>query len=503
MNRTLREIVRILASRFLGMVLILVVMLGAAGVVTWFSPRWYRSETTLLAKPSRMVNPLEQQQIANRDQVSLFVATQREIIKSDDVLAAALLQLDGWDGGGEGPSDQEIRQYIDQNTTKMRQVSGYVNVVTPGGPDATFTQTFTIRVDWPEQRSEAAKLATGSDVLAARKAQAFAQHLVKAYLHRYVQLERQRASAGTKFLTEKSLAAARTMLDSATAELQAFIDQELKGDLLQLINMASTGGGLETGEASLKTGAQAQINAMDARLKELRTLQKVLDTELAKKDSAELVVPDAVTRGNSSVGLLQEKIIRLKLRLNELQPRYTEAYQELRNVKAELAEARSDLRDQLTKQRTRTEQEITLLSSRRDELASHVAQSQKRVDDLAAKAANYQRLQRAVTTAQGIYDAERQRVASAVTAEQLASNPILVTVLGGPSRPDPVRPRRPIVWLNMLVALVAAVIIALAYAFLADHFDHSIKGVGDAERYLGVPVLGSIPKLGRGIVRVR
>ena len=189
MNRTLREIVRILASRFLGMALILVVMLAAAGVVTWFSPRWYRSETTLLAKPSRMVNPLEQQQIANRDQVSLFVATQREIIKSDDVLAAALLQLDGWDGGGEGPSDQEIRQYIDQNTTYMRQVSGYVNVVTPGGPDATFTQTFTIRVDWPEQRSEAAKLATGSDVLAARKAQAFAQHLVKAYLHEYHETE--------------------------------------------------------------------------------------------------------------------------------------------------------------------------------------------------------------------------------------------------------------------------------------------------------------------------
>jgi capsular polysaccharide biosynthesis protein len=67
--------------------------------------------------------------------------------------------------------------------------------------------------------------------------------------------------------------------------------------------------------------------------------------------------------------------------------------------------------------------------------------------------------------------------------------------------PHPDDPRRPVPWLNMLIAAVSGLILALVYAFVADHYDHTIKSIDDAERYLGVPVLGSVPKLGRHIIR--
>ena len=95
----------------------------------------------------------------------------------------------------------------------------------------------------------------------------------------------------------------------------------------------------------------------------------------------------------------------------------------------------------------------------------------------------------------------QDKVIAATTAKELANTPILVSVLSEPSMPDPERPRKPIFWLNMVLAIVGGVILSLIYAFSADHFDHSLKSIDDAERYLGVPVLASVPKLGRKVIR--
>jgi capsular polysaccharide biosynthesis protein len=69
--------------------------------------------------------------------------------------------------------------------------------------------------------------------------------------------------------------------------------------------------------------------------------------------------------------------------------------------------------------------------------------------------------------------------------------------------PDPEKPVKPIMLVNVVLAVAGGFILALIYAFSADHFDHTFKGVDDAERYLGVPVLASIPKLGRRMIRAK
>jgi len=47
--------------------------------------------------------------------------------------------------------------------------------------------------------------------------------------------------------------------------------------------------------------------------------------------------------------------------------------------------------------------------------------------------------------------------------------------------------------LNMAVAFVLALMIAVALAFLFEHLDNTIKTSDDVQKYLGVPVLGVIP----------
>lgn len=511
-TRTLREMVRVLASRFVGMVLILAIIVGATILATWYAPRVYRSTATLLGQPGEQFNPLADRTSTMRDRLSLFVTTQRQLVASDYVIASALMLLDG----GEMPEapaatrptdamtawDAKVASYTAENVARIRQVRGRIDVVTPGGPDATFSQTFTIRVDWPENRERAADAGVAPARFAARRAHEFTARLIDAYLYRYTRLETRRLRDTSKFLTERSLAEAREKLDAASKELQEFQEQ-LGGDLLIVRNMIGTAAGAETGAAQLSTTFRAEINRIDERLAEVEALRGEIEKQLDKSDAADLVVPTAVINAVPSINDLQRRIVALKLRINELVPRYTEEYQELRSARQELAEAREDVRDQLARHHTRLEQEQATLEARRDTLARLVQRERSEVEQLAGKVARYERLISARDAALEAYNAEQRRVIEAATAEQLAARPILVTVVEGPSHPDPDLPRRPIAWLNILIGVIAGVVLALVYAFLADHFDHSIRGMGDAERYLDAPVLASVPKLGRRIIRIR
>jgi len=510
-GRTLREIVQILARRFLGMAAILAVTLAAVAAGTLVAPKWYRSEVPLLAKPGVIGSPLEEQVALLRDRVSLFVVTQREIITSDYVLASALMKLQGKPTQSPGAgaaaatawySDKQINDYIQAHSKLMDRLRKRARVLTPGGPDATFTQVYKVRVDWSS--SDEKLISTdATPTSAAARAAGLAGAVKDAYLMRYTNLESQRAREATHLLRQDALGLAKADLDEAMAAFQQFVEQELRGDLLQVVNMV--GGravGAETGDASLATRFRGEINKIDERLAEVTTLKAAVDAELAKGETAAPVIPDAITAANPVIAKLQSKIVESKLALNALEPRYTEDYQELQHAKAELAAAQADLRGELLKQSGRLAQEIAVLNARRTTLGEKVAEDRKRVDELASKVVRYQRLQKAVESAQLIYDEEHKRVMNSVTAEKLAANPILVSVLGDATRPEPTEPRRPILWLNMLIAAVGGLVLSLVYAFLADHFDHSIKSIDNAERYLGVPVLASVPRL-RGAIVLR
>jgi len=511
-SKTLRQIIRVIAGRFPGMMIILILVVAAVAAVTYVAPKWYRSEVELRAKPGGLVNPLEYSPTSARDEVSLFVRTQRQIIMSDYVLASALMRLverpapqispeattEPWYG------DEQIAEFVRDNGRLLREVRRRVSVVTPGGPDATFTQTFTVQVDWPEEPSEARRLGEKPEDLAARRAYEMARFVTEAYLMRHAQLESRSTKEAEQLLEQKALVAALSARDAAGQALEQFISQELKGDLLPVINMAGKGGGgIETGVASLARQFRSKITDIEEQLAEAVTLRKAIEVELDKQNVMDLVVPQQVLTTNPPIAKLNERIVLLKLQLNELTPRFTAEYQEIQHVKAELLEAYNDLRDQLVKQRTRLEQQIGVLRARRQILAETLQQDREVLDRLATKVATYQRLQNDFQMTQKIFEEEKKRVVSAATVAGLADKHVLVGVLDEPSQPSPADPRRPIWWLNIVVAAFGGLILAFSYAFLSDYFDHTIKSIDDAERYLGTPVLMSVPKLGGRIVRTR
>jgi len=507
-TRTLREIIRVVASRFVGMIIIVAVVVGAAAIATFFAPRIYRSEAILMGDPGQRLNPLENQAATLRDRLSLFVTTQRQIITSDYVLATAMLRLDGVTAPADLAAnsqaktqwDQQVQQYVRDHVEDLDAVRKRVEVVTPGGTEAAFSQTMTLRVDWPEEREQARRAGMDAQELAAQRAYEMATHIVDAYMLRYAELESQRTRNTSEFLTSQSLLPAKDALDKANSDLEAF-QAKLGADLIIVRNMVGTSVGAETGSARLTTTFRGDLNNISARLAEIQALQSAIGTELAKKDTSQVVAPAAAAPLDSAISELQLRIVAIKLKVNELEPRYTPQYQELVDLRSELAAAQGDLRDELAKELTRLTQEKATLDARYAALSGVVEKDRTSVAELSAKAGRYEQLVAARDAAQTIYQLEQKRVIEAATAAKLAENPVLVTLLEDPTRPDPAHPRRPIVSLNMLLALLGGLVLALVYAFLADHFDHSIKSIDDAEDALDAPVLASVPRLGRRIIR--
>ncbi len=506
-TRTRRELARVIFSRLVGMIVIVAVLLVVVLLAAYLSPWRYRSKSLLMASPGASAT---EDRATLRERLSLFVVTQRELLLSDYVIASALMKLDGApapagamavDKKARWYSPKQVSGFIDENYKRVRQVRAGIRVETPGGADVNFTQIYSVTVEWAEDRGMTDWPSADSREAASKGAQAFAGHLLASYQYRRQYLDIEQTRQVADFRRDTATVAAEKALGEANAKLEAYITDKLKGDLLLVENMLSGIG--ETGNQSLRTTFQAEINNVDARLAELQALGEQVDKELRKPATEQVVVPTEILKANPSMIKLTDAIANLRLTLNNLRPRFTDKYKTVQDAELELKADISDLQKALKRQRTIVDQEKAGLTSRRKALVDIVAVDEKRLDDLATKTSEYKRLKRTVDGFQGIYDTRLQEAALATRDAARAKTPMEVSVIDDPTRPDAASPHRPLLWLNGLVGLLAGLTLALAYAFVADHFDHSVKGLDDVDRHVGVPVLASIPKMRGKIIHTR
>jgi len=501
------------------MVFVFLLVVAGAVAVTWRSPKWYRSEVQLLVKPSGQIASPVETRGAMRDEVVLYISTLRSLISSDHVLGSALKRLEKGSNppnlrkGADPDSldqwikdvnawEQTVKEYVSTHTEEIATLRDRLTVVTPGGPDATFTQILTVQVTWPEERGEAADLGLDPAEHAVDKAKKLADNIVAAYEQRAAELEWERSTAAAAFLSDKALAAAEIERSKTKAAYTKFITEQAREDLVDMQHLSGRGGGFGTGKASLATSYAGELTRIEESIAGLESIRNALQTQLNQPDDDAIAVPDSIMTANQSVRALETKILGLKLEINGLTPRYTEDYKELQTARAELASARKEFRIELKKQLTRAQQDIDSLSAKQKMIKGRVDAERVRLKELGALMAEWESLAADKEDAQLRYKNERDRLSEAMTAK-LSHVSILLTILGEASQPDPGKPVKPIFLVNLILAIAGGLILSLIYAFSADHFDHSLKGVDDAERYLGVPVLISVPKLGRRIIRAK
>lgn len=145
----------------------------------------------------------------------------------------------------------------------------------------------------------------------------------------------------------------------------------------------------------------------------------------------------------------------------------------------ELVGMRDSMVDQLDVKKSELKDLEDRYTKAKDNLRDKTLEDQKvknALQEYAAEKARYDKLE-------NDYIADKMRLMAPRTSVEMYSQPGLATA---PSSPN--------YRLNLIVGAVLGMILGVVVAFISNYFDTSIKSLEDAERLLGLPVLGVIPR---------
>lgn len=146
---------------------------------------------------------------------------------------------------------------------------------------------------------------------------------------------------------------------------------------------------------------------------------------------------------------------------------------------AELVGMRDAMIDQLDVKKSELADLTQRLNDAKDRLRDKTLEDQKvqtALQEYAAEKSRYDKLE-------NDYIADKMRMMAPRSSMEIYTRPVVATA---PSKPN--------YKLNLIVGAVAGAVFGVVVAFIYNYFDTSIKTLEDAERSLGLPVLGVIPQ---------
>lgn len=563
-TRSLRELSRVLFSRWLMVFFIIAAVTGATLAACLKAPKSYRSSVTFLAKEPRPQNPTAQQVSADRS-LEVFIKTQNELITSQTVLARTLVLLrapkselaQDWAQAREaleqhdtmktGTSDasrdaareavlarfaaslaavdKEVERLIADTwdgadfREDLRRLARRVKVETPGGEQIALSEIFTITVTMPGEPQQAWR---ATDLLA------------RSYVDRYRQLQAQSGGKSAGFMRTRLEGFRAQRLAKAEADLRAFVENELDSPSDVGILEQLSKSGTEAGRQIVVRRFQEELIDIDGQLAGAVQLKRELleqlpealwgqdprqgaDGELAVPRIENLgedklpdthpalvdvvtIIPEDTVKNNVVVNQLKSKEVALLIELNRLRVEFSPQYREVRDKQAEISRTRRQILRELIGEAAARDIAASILKARHTEIKTQLESEMQRLDRTTRQLVRYQELQNELAVAREEYRRLSADLASAEQFQNQEADAITLSIVDPARLPDADRPAFPNTILFTLVAAAVGLLLAVAYAFLADHFDHTFRSIGDAERYLGVPVVGSIGRHRYGLL---
>ncbi len=548
-TKTLRELMRVV---FLRTGRILLITLLAAGV-TYFvcikAEPIYRSTVTLIFKQPSDKSPVFREQ-PDRP-LEIFVKAQQQIVMSDLVLARAkviaedeklrepwirlrnaydalryhrALPSDPYDPKTarelvevqhqieefltkRGPNTvaDRVQDLLDKHQKSLSDFRDDVKLKTPGGEQVAMTESFQIQVDRP---------APGNRDKTCLNAMYAADVLSDMYMVRFRELQSRLAGAADEFM-KRVVEEHVKVINNAQARLSEFIDKELDspGDIAILEQLLKSG--TEQGFQIIATRARENTLTLKdnlARSKSMRDLLRgMLPAKAMEGDGAAqltdeevsqaiAVIPPEVTENNIIVNRLSGRMLQVQAKLTNLQSTFAKEYGSVQETEAELNQTKRQLLQELVANAKALDISIKSYEDRLTDNASEVKTIETRLDKINRRLTEYQRLKNDVEVTQKQHqDIQKEQVDAFVAAEQ-ARVAITIEKMDKASQPNPDRPAQPLTLVYTAIAGGVGLILAIALAFLGDHFDHTFRTIEDAERYTGLPVVGSVTKQGRTIL---
>lgn len=311
--------------------------------------------------------------------------------------------------------------------------------------------------------------------LSARVANSWAENFIETNLERKIQ-----ATSYGRNLLQRQLGQLKERLDTSQRQLVAYASAE------RIINLPG-----QSGDG--KTSSERSIVADD-----LASLNSVLSQATADRIQLEARYRQAGRDGastealrNQTIGNLRQRRAELAAEYQRLMVQFEPGYPSAKAIQSQLS--------QLDKSITREESRVSgsLLADyreareREEALQTRVDQLKVNYLDLRRRSIQYNIYQQEVDTNRALYDGLLQRFKEIGVAGGVGVNNISIV----DSADAPERPSSPRLVINLVVALLAGLMLGAGLAFALEQIDEAIADPGEIERRLGLPLLGSVPKV--------
>lgn len=309
-----------------------------------------------------------------------------------------------------------------------------------------------------------------------RVANAWAENFIQSNLQRKVQ-----ATSYGRDLLEGQLAEYKGRLDESQRQLVAYASEQ------QIINLPaqSSGDGTSTSERSIVADNLAALNSAltEAISDRIQAEAKAGQTGRGGASTAAL--------SNPAINNLRQRRAELAAEYQQLMVRFEPGYPAAQAIQAQI--------DQLDRSIGREESRVSgsLQSNFREsvqrERALQVKVDQLKVDylDLRRRSIQYNIYQQEVDTNRALYDGLLQRFKEIGVAGGVGVNNIMIVDLAE----VPQAPSSPRLLLNLIISILAGLGVGAALAFGLEQLDEAIADPDEVERRLGLPLLGSVPKV--------
>lgn len=313
-------------------------------------------------------------------------------------------------------------------------------------------------------------------VFSAKIANAWAEGFIQTNLERKVQ-----ATSYGRNLLQGQLGQAKERLDASQRQLVNYASAQ------QIINLPAQSGG------DGRTTSERSIVADD-----LATLNAALSQAMADRIQAEARYRQAGPAGASTEALRNNAINNLRQRRAELAADYQRLMVQFKPDYPAAQALRSQI-DQLDRSIAREEGRVSgslqadyrEAQQREQALQNKVNSLKTSYLDLRRRSIQYNIYQQEVDTNRALYDGLLQRFKEIGVAGGVGINNI--SVVDGANVPE--KPSSPRLLINLLASLLVGFGLGAAAAFALEQIDEAIADPAEVERRLGLPLLGSVPKL--------
>jgi capsular exopolysaccharide synthesis family protein len=195
--------------------------------------------------------------------------------------------------------------------------------------------------------------------------------------------------------------------------------------------------------------------------------------------------------GNSTINSLRQRRAEQASDYAKMMAQFEPGYPPARALRQQMAQVDRSIAQEVSRVQRTLQESFASAERRETEFQQRMKTLKSGVLDFRRRSIQYNILQREVDTNRQLYDALLQRYKEIGVAGGVGVNNISVV----DTAELPTRPSSPKLLLNMAIALVLGIGLSALAAFLLEQIDQGITDPGQVEGALGVPLLGTTPKL--------